>query len=76
MITRQALERYMEEENNQWTLGSPMIISKTGSLSASIVTSMDIWQRNAEQRRRNKKNKHVLNVTRRGTLSKTVKGNR
>ena len=66
----------MEEEDNQWTLGSPMIISKTGSLSASIVTSMDIWQRNAEQRRRNKKNKHVLNMTRRGTLSKTVKGNR
>ena len=76
MITRQALEQYMEEEDNQWTLGSPMIISKTGSLSASIVTSMDIWQRNAEQRRRNKKNKHVLNMTRRGTLSKTVKGNR
>jgi len=66
----------MEEEDNQWILGSPTTISKMGSLSASIVTSTDIWQRNAEQRRRNEKYKHVLNVTRRGTLPKTVKENR
>ena len=66
----------MEEENNQWILGSPMTISKTGSLSVSIATSMDIWQRNAEQRRRNKKHEHVLNATRRGILPKTVKENR
>ena len=66
----------MEEENNQWILGSPMTISKTGSLSVSIATSMDIWQRNAEQRRRNEKHEHVLNATRRGTLPKTVKRNR
>jgi len=45
----------MEEEDNQWILESPTTISKMGSLSASIVTSTDIWQRNAEQRRRNKK---------------------
>ena len=42
-----------------------MTISKTGSLSVSIATSMDIWQRNAEQRRRNEKHEHVLNATRR-----------
>ena len=66
----------MEEENNQWILGSPITISKTGSLSVSIATSMDIWQRNAEQRRRNKKHKCVLNVTKRGILPKTVKENR
>ena len=66
----------MEEENNQWILGSPMTISKTGSLSVSIATSMDIWQRNAEQRRRNEKHEHVLNATRRGILPKTVKENR
>ena len=42
MITKQALEQHMEEEDNQWTLGSPMTISKMGSLSASIVTSTDI----------------------------------
>ena len=53
-----------------------MTISKTGSLSASIATSTDIWQRNAEQRRRNKKHECVLNATRRGTLPKTVKENR
>jgi len=66
----------MEEEDNQWILESLMTISKMGSLSASIATNMDIWQRNAEQRRRNKKHECVLNVTRRGILQKTVKGNR
>jgi len=66
----------MEEEDNQWILGSPMTFSKMESLSVSIATSMDIWQRNAEWRRKNEKHKHVLNVTRRGTLPKTVKGNR
>ena len=66
----------MEDEDNQWILGSPTIISKMGSLSTSTATSTDTWQRNAEQRRRNEKYKHVLNVTRRGTLPKTVKENR
>ena len=37
---------------------------------------MDIWQKNAEQRRRNEKHEHVLNMTRRDTLPKTVKKNR
>jgi len=75
-ITKQAPERHMEKEDNQWILGSPMTISKMGSLSASIATSTDIWQRSAKQRRRNKKHEHVLNATRRGILPKTVKGNR
>jgi len=66
----------MEEEDNQWILKSPTTISKIGSLSASIATNTDIWQRNAEQRRRNEKHKRVLNVTRRGILPKTAKGNR
>ena len=44
-----------------------------GSLSASTATSTDIWQRNAEQKRRNERHEHVLNVTRRGTLPETVK---
>jgi len=75
-ITKQAPEQHMEEEDNQWILGSPTTISKMGSLSASIATSTDIWQRSAEQRRRNEKHKHVLNATRRGILPKTAKGNR
>jgi len=66
----------MEKEDNQWILGSPMTISKTGNLSTSTATSMDIWQRNAEWRRKNEKHERVLNVTRKGTLPKTVKGNR
>ena len=76
IITKRALEWHMEEEDNQWILGSLTTISKMGSLSASIVTSTDIWQRNVEQRRRNEKHEHVLNATRRGTLPKTVKRNR
>jgi len=53
-------------EDSQWTLESPMIISKTGSPNASTATSMDIWQRNADWKRRNEKHEHVSNVTRRG----------
>ena len=76
MITRQVLEQHTEEEDNQWILESPMRTSKTGSPSASIATSMVIWQRNADRKRRNEKHEHVLNVTRRGTLPKIVKGNK
>ena len=76
MITKQVLEQHMEEEDNQWILGSPMTISKTGSLSASTATSTDTWQRNANWKRRNEKHEHVLNATRRGTLPKTAKGSR
>jgi len=47
MITRQALEQYMENKDNLWTLGSPMRTSKTESPSTSIATSTVIWQRNA-----------------------------
>jgi len=75
-ITKQAPEQHMEEENNQWILESPMTISKMGSLSASIATNTNIWQRNAEQKRRNEKHEHVLNVTRRGILPRTVKRSR
>jgi len=42
----------------------------------SIVTNIDIWQRNTNQKRRNKKYKHVLNATRRGILPKIAKENR
>ena len=76
MITRRALERHMEEEDNQWILGSPMTISKTESPNASTATSMDTWQKNARRKRKNKKHECVLNVTRRGTLPKIAKGSR
>jgi len=33
----------MEDEDNPWTLGSPMKTSKMESPSASIATSMVIW---------------------------------
>jgi len=66
----------MEDEDNQWTLGSPMITSRMRSLSALIVTSTDIWQKSANWKRRNEKHKCVLNVTRRGILPKIAKGNR
>ena len=66
MITRPALEQFMEDEDNQWTLESPMIISKMGSPNASTATSMATWQKNANQKRRNEKHKYVSNATRRG----------
>ena len=53
----------MEGEVSLWTLESPTTTSKMGSLSASTAISMDIWQRNAKQRRKNERPKHVLNVT-------------
>jgi len=43
MTIRPVLEQLMENEDNQWTLGSPMIISKMGSPSASTATSTVIW---------------------------------
>jgi len=50
-----------------------MITSKTESLSASTVTSIDTWQRNAEQRRKNEKPGHALNVTRKDISPETAK---
>jgi len=38
----------MEDEVSPWTLESPMTTSKTESLSASITTSTDTWQKNAD----------------------------
>ena len=63
-ITRQALEQHMENEDNQWILESPMITSKMESPSTSTITNTDIWQRNTEQRRKNERPEHALNVTR------------
>ena len=76
MTTRQEQEPHTVEEDNLWTLGSPMTTSKMGSPNASIVTNMDTWQRNADWKRRNEKHEHVLNVTRRGILPKTAKESR
>jgi len=44
-----------------------MIISKMRSQSASIATSIDIWQRNASQRKKNEKQENISNVTKKGT---------
>jgi len=73
MTTRLALEQLMEEEDNQWILESPTIISKMESPSTSIATNTDTWQRNAEQRRKNKRPGYASNMTRKNTLQKTAK---
>jgi len=65
----------MEDKDNPWILGSPMKTSKIGSPNTSIATSMVIWQRNTDQRRRNEKHELALDVTRRGILPKIVEGN-
>ena len=66
----------MVEEDNQWTLGDLTITLKMGSQSASTATSTDTWQRNAKQRRKNKKLGNVSSATRKDTLQKIAKGNR
>ena len=76
MITRQEQEPHTVEEDNLWTLGSPTTTSKMGSLSASIVTNTDTWQKNANRKRKNRKHERALNATRRGTLPKTAKESR
>jgi len=53
-----------------------MTVLRMESQSASIVINTDIWQRNTDSKKRNEKHKLVSNVTRRGTLPKTVKENR
>jgi len=45
------------------------------SQSTLIVINMDIWQRNTNTKRRNKKCELVSNITKRGTLPKTAKKN-
>ena len=67
MITKQVQERLMGEEDNQWILGNPMITSKMENQSVLTATSMAIWQRSAEQRRKNKRQELISNVTKRST---------
>jgi len=76
MTTRRRQEPHMVEKDNLWTLGNPMTTSKMGSRNASIAINMDIWQRNADRKRRSEKREHVLNATRRGILPKTAKESR
>ena len=49
---------------------------KIESLSALTVISMDIWQKNAERRRRNKKPEYVLNATRKDISPEIAKGSK
>jgi len=65
----------MEDKISPWTLESPIITSKTRSLSASTVTSTDTWQRNAEQRK-NEKPACVSNMTRKDILPETAKASK
>ena len=54
-ITRQVQEQHTEDKNSPWTLENPTTISRMENQSVSIATSMDTWQRNTSQRRKNKK---------------------
>ena len=76
MITKWEQELPMVVEDNLWTLGSPTTISKMGSLNASTATNMDIWQKNANWRRKNMKQGPVLNAKRKGISPETAKTNR
>jgi len=56
----------MEGKNSPWTLKRVTTTSRMRSLSASITTSMAIWPKNTEKRKR-KKPECVSNTTKRDT---------
>ena len=76
MITEWVQEQLMEEEDNQWILGSLKTISKMANQSVLTATNMDIWQKNAEQKRKNEKHEFASNATRRDTLQRTARGSK
>jgi len=53
-------------------LEKTIITSRTGNQSASIATSMGIWPKNTERRKR-RKLKNVLNATKKNTLLNIAK---
>jgi len=57
----------MESEDSPWTLESPTTTLRIEIQSVSTATSMDTWQRNAGQRRKNEKQGNVSNATKKGT---------
>jgi len=57
-------------------LEGPTRILKMRSQNASTATSTDIWQRNAERRRKNKKPGQALNMIRKNISPKTAKKSR
>jgi len=64
----------MVDKSSSWILERVVTTSKMGSQSASIATSIGIWQKNAGTRRKRKKPGSVSNATKRDTLQRTVKG--
>jgi len=50
-----------------------MTISKTGNQSVSTATNIDIWQRIAEERRKNKKQGNVSNAIKKDTLQRIAR---
>ena len=56
----------MEGKDSPWTLESPTTTSRMESQSISAATNIDIWQRNASQRKKNEKQGNVSNMTRKG----------
>ena len=66
-IIKPVLKQLLEKEDNPWILESQTKTSRTRSQNASIVTNMNIWQKNADQKRKNKKYKHISNATRKDT---------
>jgi len=75
-ITKQEQEPPMVVEDNQWTSESPTTTTTMGSPSASTATNMDIWRRNAEQRKKNGIREPISNARRKDILLRTAKESR
>ena len=63
----------MEGKNSQWTLESLTVTLGTESSSTSIAINIDIWQRNTNQRRKNRTCDDALNVTKKDIQPETTK---
>ena len=66
----------MVDVDNQWTLESPMRTLKMESPSASTAINTGIWQKNANQRRKNMKLGNVSNAKRKNMSPEIAKGSR
>ena len=72
-ITKLVLKQYTESKVSLWTLESPMTTLKTENPNILTATNIGMWQRNADQRRKNMKLESVSNMKRKDILQRTTR---
>jgi len=66
----------MVVEDNQWILGGPTTISKTGNQSVSTATNIGTWLGIAKERRKNEKRENASNAIKKDTLQRIARGSK